>query len=357
MASEKKKNAKKIDHGLGYEFETTEEIPVPQKLVDQVIGQDRGVEIIKKAAEQRRNVLLIGDPGNGKSMLGQAMAELLPKEELEDILVYPNPDDPNTPRIRVVRAGEGRRIVDEYKQRAQRDERSKRMMLVLISMAVVLYGFYIGQVLMAVFVAVITIFLGTQLLKSKSETLVPKLLIDNGDTDKAPFVDATGAHAGALLGDVRHDPFQSGGMGTPPHERVEAGMIHRAHKGVLFIDEISTFKINMQQAMLTALQNKEYSITGQSEMSSGAMVRTKKVPCDFILVAAGNLETLKAMHPALRSRMRGYGYEFHMNNTMPDTVENRRKLVQVVAQEVEKDGKIPHFTRNAVKEVVNEARR
>jgi len=353
MNNEKKKEAKEVDYGLGYEFETTEEIPVPTLIVDQIIGQDRGVETIKNAAKQRRNVLLIGSPGNGKSMLGQAMAELLPREELEDILVYPNPDDPNTPKIRTLKAGEGRKIVEEYKARAKKEDSSKNMLLIFISMAIILYGFLYGQVLMAVFVAVITIFLGSQILRSKSQTLVPKLLMDNGEKDKAPFVDATGAHAGALLGDVRHDPFQSGGLGTPPHERVEAGMVHRAHKGVLFIDEISTFKINMQQAMLTAIQNKRYPITGQSEMSSGAMVRTEAVPCDFILVAAGNLETLKGMHPALRSRIRGYGYEVYMNDTMPDTVENRRKLVRVVAQEVIKDGKIPHFTKDAVEEIIS----
>ncbi|MHA1778071.1 MAG: hypothetical protein ACTSYN_00705, partial [Candidatus Heimdallarchaeaceae archaeon] len=38
---------------------------------------------------------------------------------------------------------------------------------------------------------------------------VPKLLVDNSNTRRAPFNDATGSHAGALLGDVRHDPFQS----------------------------------------------------------------------------------------------------------------------------------------------------
>ena len=85
-----------------------------------------------------------------------------------------------------------------------------------------------------------------------------------------PFLDGTGAHAEALLGDVRHDPFQSGGLGTPAHERVRAGMIHKTHKGLLFIDEISTLKIQMQQAILTGIQ-KAYPITGQSEMSSGAI--------------------------------------------------------------------------------------
>src|SRR3989344_6190050 len=64
---------------------------------------------------------------------------------------------------------------------------------------------------------------------------VPKLLIDNSERKQAPLFDATGAHAGALLGDVLHDPFQSGGLGTPANQRVVAGMIHKGHKGVLFI--------------------------------------------------------------------------------------------------------------------------
>jgi Lon-like ATP-dependent protease len=149
----------------------------------------------------------------------------------------------------------------------------------------------------------------------------------------------------------------SGGLETPAHERVEAGAIHRAHKGVLYIDEINTLTIESQQKLLTAMQEKKFPITGQSERSSGAMVRTEPVPCDFILVAAGNLDALMGMHPALRSRIEGYGYEIFMNDTMPDTPENRRKLVRFVAQEVVRDGKIPHFTREAVAEIIREARR
>ena len=70
--------------------------------------------------------------------------------------------------------------------------------------------------------------------------IIPKLLVMTDGEDTAPYIDGTGAHAGALLGDVRHDPFQSGGLETPSHDRVEAGAIHKANKGVLFIDEINT---------------------------------------------------------------------------------------------------------------------
>ncbi len=340
----------------GLEFKTTAEIEVPKRLIDQVIGQDHAVEAIKKAAVQKRHVMLIGSPGTGKSMLANAMAELLPREDLEDILVYPNPDDPNQPKVRTVPAGKGKEIVEAYKQEALKKAQARNFFLIMLLTFIVLYAALEGQMIWGI-IAAAMLFLVARYMMPKEERNVPKLLVNNADKKTAPFEDATGAHAGALFGDVRHDPFQSGGLETPAHERVEAGAIHRAHKGVLYIDEINTLTIESQQKLLTALQEKKFPITGQSERSSGAMVRTEPVPCDFILVAAGNLDALMGMHPALRSRIEGYGYEVYMNDTMPDTVENRRKLVRFVAQEVVRDGKIPHFDRNAVAEIIKEAKK
>ncbi|TQD27638.1 ATP-dependent protease LonB [Methanolobus vulcani] len=337
-------------------FETTDSIDVPELLIDQIIGQEHAVEVVKKAASQRRHVMMIGSPGTGKSLLSKAMAELLPKEELQDILAYPNPEDNNNPKIRSVPAGKGREIVMAHKLEAQKKAQSRNMLMMILVFGIIIYSFYVGQLLWGI-IAAIMILLLTRQFMPKEEMMIPKLIVSNYQKEHAPFLDATGTHAGALLGDVRHDPFQSGGLETPAHDRVESGDIHKSHKGVLFIDEINTLSLESQQSLLTALQEKEYPITGQSERSSGALVKTEPVPCDFIMVAAGNLDAMEKMHPALRSRIKGYGYELFMRESMEDNPENRKTLVRFVAQEVMRDGHIPPFDQTAVDEVIREAQR
>lgn len=366
------------------DFKTTEEIKINPKIIDQVIGQDYAVSIIKKAAKQRRNVILIGEPGTGKSMLGLALSELLPKTELEDVLCLPNQKDENTPKIKVVKAGDGNKILSSIPNVSSEllggEANSNYLLFIAFGVITLIYGvinyFFLSKesdVLQAAnrisFTIFITLFilgvlaiytLSKSLAQRMVKVLKPKLLVDNSNQDKAPFIDATGAHEGALLGDVRHDPFQSGGLGTPAHERVEAGAIHKAHKGVLFLDEIAVLGVESQVSLLTAMQEKKLPITGRSERSAGAMVKTEPVPCDFILVAAGNYDREHGLniHPALRSRIIGNGYEIYINDMMEDNEENRKKFAQFIAQEIKNEkGRIPSMNKTAVIEVLKEARK
>ncbi|SEW03759.1 ATP-dependent protease LonB [Natrinema salifodinae] len=340
----------------GLRIDSTEDIEVPDRLVDQVIGQDEARDIIIKAAKQRRHVMMIGSPGTGKSMLAKAMSQLLPKEDLQDVLVYHNPDDGNEPKVRTVPAGKGDQIIDAHKEEARKRNQMRSILMWIIIAIVVGYAILTGSILLGILAAGI-IWLIFRYTNRGTDAMVPNMIVNNGDQRVAPFEDATGAHAGALLGDVRHDPFQSGGMETPSHDRVEPGSIHKANKGVLFVDEINTLDIRTQQKLMTAIQEGEFAITGQSERSSGAMVQTEPVPCDFIMVAAGNLDAMENMHPALRNRIKGYGYEVYMDDTIEDTPEMRRKYARFIAQEVERDGRLPHFTDEAVEELILEAKR
>ncbi len=352
----------------------TGRVELPELLIDEVIGQEEAVEVAKKAARQGRNLLLLGDPGTGKSMIAKAMAQILPDRELEEVALFPNVKDANQPLVKTYKGGEGRAEVGEFARLARRRTRVFAALEWLLMGALMAAGIYAlvalggfpGLMLMLMCLLISVIFFSVaRQVQVKANKLIPNMLIERpAGLSPAPYVDATGSHAGALLGDIRHDPFQSGGMETPVHERVEPGAIHKANGGLLFIDEINVLRLDSQQALLTAMQEKKYAIVGQSERSSGAMSRTQPVPCDFILVAAGNMDVIAptdsqytGLHPALRSRIRGYGYEVYVRSMMPDTDDNRRKLVRFVAQEVRRDGNIPHFDHAAVAEVIREAQR
>ena len=350
------------------DFESTEDVPIPKRLVDQVIGQEAGSLIIKKAAEQRRHMLMIGDPGTGKSMLARSMTDLLPADSLEDILIYPNEEDENEPRVRSVPAGRGDRIIKVQKEaiRQQKAKSQKVLLLAfgLIGLLLFIAALQSGDIMTLLFGGFLLAF-GYMFIRSRlgsvDESRIPKLLVKHEQGEVPPFIDATATLAGSLLGDVRHDPFQSGGMETSAHDRVEPGAIHRANKGVLYIDEVNLLRLEEQQALLTAMQERAFSISGRSERSSGALTKTEPVPCDFILIAAGNLDAIQGMHPALRSRIRGYGYEVYVNSEMPDTARNRRRLIRFIAQEVLRDidttREIPHFDKSGVSIILREAQR
>ncbi|UCH89824.1 MAG: AAA family ATPase [Thermoplasmata archaeon] len=398
------------------DIETTADIALPKDPLSRVIGQDEAIELARIVARQHRHLLLVGPPGTGKSMIAQALALHLPQPK-EEVQIVHNPENPERPFVEVKKQAEVKRESAERESTEGELITPKEAPMKIAEQLGYrcpqcgLYSPYTEQLCPSCnnpkqssipqkttgnpfsdLIGIVEVTIGqmnqtkpervstTRIINGKEEvvfyeragdkikildeaTLEKRREIERQSPmkilvpiDRIPFVMATGASETELLGDVRHDPY--GGhpqLGTLPYNRVVAGSIHEAHEGVLYLDELPLLG-QLQRNILTAMQEKQFPISGRNPQSAGASVKVENVPCDFIFVGACNIQDLPQILSPLRSRISGDGYEILVETTMEDHDKNRAFLAQFTAQEIAVDGKIPHATRDAVSELIEEAK-
>jgi Lon-like ATP-dependent protease len=436
-------------------FKDTEGFPVDDNLINWAIGQEQALKecflcidewvhklkSLEKAKWYERwsnpdtpkpaaktvispgpYLLLLGDPGTGKSLIGKALAEKLTQvynengTRLSDVLCWKNAALPSQPKVSIQKAGEGKKTLqgEQLKELKRKfvtkvGVKALQVLLMVMGLFLISLGFYflyqawqtwqsnalyLGEpiqqyyngsfvdYLIGKFVSLVPltfipggslIFFGFFMwwfsklgglgnlkgIGGAQQTDVPKLVVDNS-SGHAPFVDATGHRSAQLFGSIAWDPYQTGGLGTPEHQRVTAGDVHNASLGILYIDEIKNLDPEEAITLLTVLEEGQLPITVRGKWHGGdtaAMaVSTEPVPAITFLVGAGNFDSIGQIHPALMDRIYGYGKVVRMNNDMPNTLENRRKYVQFVAQEAKRFS-FPPFSREACNEIVQEGRR
>ncbi|MGY5881076.1 MAG: ATP-binding protein [Candidatus Thorarchaeota archaeon] len=393
-------------------LETTEQVLTPKDPFQRIIGQEHAVTIVQSAVKQRRHVLLCGVPGIGKSMLAKAAYSLLdpPTQEIQlkhnktmpdrPIVVICQIDNNQFPKQSKPTSGDvfyttpDRLPIEIAIKMGYRcpkcsslsvpteptctecgtDKRCDwsdsdsyhglfRMLDVvrepalktITSLEEIGNESYhtIYERTGKTEIAVTREKLGESSAVSEAQREEVERVLVGRDANR--FVRVSGSSHVELLGDVKHDPYGSAeSLGMAAYQRVIPGAIHEAHEGILYIDEISALGQH-QSHLLTAMQERFYSISGHNPLSSGASVRVDDVPCDFMLFASCNTENIGGILPALRSRIRGYGYEIMLASWIEKNQKNLDEFVRFIAQTIEEDGKVPHFTAKSVTEVLRVA--
>ena len=396
------------------EIESTKDIPITNDLFQRIIGQEDAVFIVRTAVLQHRHVLLCGVPGIGKSMLAKAAYTLLPQPK-EEIRIKPNPQQPERPIIvqsviespdprishptnplyfSYIRPDElpfevavkmgyrcpicGSLSLPSQSNCMECDSPKRcdwgnhethqnnsfsglfRMLEIMREPSLETVDYYEeidGKSIQVIYQRSnqdsikMTKHIIQESTKSSCQ-INPESEFTLVSKSSSRFIQVNGSSPVELLGDVKHDPYGSAAsLNTPAHMRVVPGAIHEAHEGILYIDELNTLG-SFQKHLLTAMQDRKYPISGHNPQSSGAAVRVDDVPCDFILIASCNPEDLSSILKSLRSRIRGYGYEIMLHSWMEKTSKNLRNIAKFVAQTVFEDGKIPHFTIEAIESIL-----
>jgi Lon-like ATP-dependent protease len=363
-------------------FEDTSRIELPEDPVDKVIFQDRAKEAIRKIAQNKGHMLMVGRPGTGKSLLAD-MFNLVLDKSLGDflrptkaIVAYPGADnnhirfayeDPEaidnllTKMNKAIEKVQNSALKFSLAEQIRSVGRVKKWLLWITGISVAVGIFFPPALIATGITGIGAIFMFIQENNHKVQEkiqqeanvstknsvkrlrdMVPEILY-NPKKNKGLMSRVSEPNARKMKGGFRHDPYQSGNLQTPAHKRAYLGA--HAKSPIIYIDELKTLvKSGYMSDLLEIMQNKEFVLEGGSSSGSGAADRSENsLKADNIIIACCNHDTLNYLQQegdgAFLSRIEDRGEIVQLESAVPENENNIKQVTQYIKQEIINFGK------------------
>jgi Lon-like ATP-dependent protease len=358
-------------------IEDTEQVRLPDDPIEKVIFQDQAKKAIRKIAQNRGHMLMVGKPGTGKSMLAGMFKHVLDRSmgdyirPKESIVAYPG-KDPNHVRfayaepekldayIQEVRTqiDAVKNSIDEFSLEEQTASiRKVKKYLIWAAVLSAIGGiFFAPAFILTGLTGIGAIFMFIQENNNRVQEkiqrdgqggktvsvkhiadMIPEVLYDPRK-DTSLMISVSEPNSKNMKGGFRHDPYQSGNLNTPIHRRTYLGA--HAKAPIIYIDELKTLtRERYMSSLLEIMQNKEYTLEGGKNTGSGAADRSEnKLKADNIIIACCNHDTLRHLQEegdgAFLSRIEDKGEIIQMESAVSETAEHVKQVAQYIKQEI-----------------------